>query len=58
MKPLRTFGIALGSLTAAWLCLWLVGGSLLGPTGGGVIATLAAVVLGGLVFADLMRRES
>jgi hypothetical protein len=51
-------GIALGSLVAAWLCIWLVGGLLLGSTGGGVIATIAVVLLGALIFRDIIGREA
>jgi hypothetical protein len=58
MKALRRFGIAIGSLVAAWLCVWLVGGWLLGPTGGGVIATVITVVLGGLIYRDILRRDA
>jgi hypothetical protein len=57
VKVLRRFGIAIGSLVAAWLCVWLVGGWLFGSTGGGAIATIAAVLLGGLIFRDILRRE-
>ncbi len=56
MKTLRRFGIALGSLVAAWLCVWLVGGLFLGSNGGGIIATIAVVLLGALIFRDIVRR--
>jgi hypothetical protein len=54
----RLVGIAIGSLVIAYLAVSLVSGLLLGPAAqsnplvGGVI-----VLLGGLVFADIMRRE-
>lgn len=55
---IRRVGIAIGSLVIAYLAVSLVSGLLLGqaaqsnPLVGGVI-----VLLGGLVFADIMRRE-
>jgi hypothetical protein len=51
-------GIALGSLVAAWLCVWFVGGWFLGSNEGGVIATIAVVLLGALIFRDIIRREA
>jgi len=54
----RVIGIAVGSLVIAYLAVSLVSGVLLGaaaqsnPLVGGAI-----VLLGGLVFADIMRRE-
>ncbi len=55
MKTLRRLGIALGSLVAAWLCVWLVGGWLLGAS---ILATTAVVILGALIFRDIVRREA
>ena len=52
---LRRVGIAIGSLAAAWLVISLVGGVLL-PTGG-MVAGLVTVVLGGLIYRDILRRE-
>lgn len=55
---IRRVGIAIGSLVIAYLAVSLVAGLLLAPSAqssplvGGVI-----VLLGGLVFADIMRRE-
>jgi hypothetical protein len=55
---IRRVGIAIGSLVIAYLAVSLVSGVLLGqaaqsnPLVGGVI-----VLLGGLVYADIMRRE-
>jgi hypothetical protein len=58
-----------GSLVAAWLIVRLVEGALpiigvsFGPadpgttTGGSVLGGLATVVLGGLIFQDIIRRE-
>ena len=51
-------GIALGSLVAAWLCVSLVGGWLLGSSRAGVVNTIAVVVLGALIFRDIVRREA
>jgi TRAP-type C4-dicarboxylate transport system permease large subunit len=54
---LRTAGIAFGSLVTAWLCVWLVGGVILGPPGSAVIATIVTVVLGALIYRDIIRRD-
>jgi hypothetical protein len=58
MKTLRRLGIALGSLVAAWLCISLVAGQFLGPNGGGIVATVIAIVLGALIYRDIIRRET
>jgi uncharacterized membrane protein len=56
-RIVRTVGIAFGSLVAAYLAVSLVA-ALLGWTGkDSALAALVAVVLGGFVFADIMRRE-
>jgi len=52
MTPLRKMGIAFGSLVAAWLVIWLIGGQALGLIGG-----IAAIVLGGLIYRDIVRRD-
>lgn len=55
---LRRFGIALGSLTIAWMAVSLIGGVLLGTAASGnALVGLATLVLGGLVYQDIMRRE-
>jgi len=67
---LRRVGIAIGSLVAAWLIVWLVGGALLPffgvpfrpldlgtTTTGSTFAGLVAVVLGSLIYRDIIRRE-
>jgi len=67
---LRRVGIAIGSLVAAWLIVWLVGGALLPffgvpfrphdpetTTTGSALAGLVTVVLGGLIYLDITRRE-
>jgi hypothetical protein len=58
MRTLRHIGIAIGSLVIAWLAMWLVAGPLLGPTASesGVLG-LVIVILGGLVYVDIVRRE-
>jgi polyferredoxin len=58
VKVFRTVGIALGSLVAAYLAFMLVAGSLFGWNGkDSPLAGFLVVVLGGLVFADIMRRD-
>jgi len=52
MTSLRKMGIAFGSLVAAWLVIWLVGGQTLGLIGG-----LAAIALGALIYRDILRRD-
>ena len=67
---LRNVGIAVGSLVAAWLVMSLVGGFLLPLVGvpflpldpattttGSVFVGLLTVVLGGLIYRDILRRE-
>ena len=55
LRILRRVGIAIGSLVAAWLVISLVGGALL-PFIGALVG-LATVVLGGLIYRDILRRE-
>ena len=70
LRVLRRVGIAIGSLVAAWLVMSLVGGFLLpfagvpyrptdpGATGSGsAIVGLVTVILGGLIYRDIIRRE-
>ncbi len=70
LRILRRVGIAIGSLVAAWLVISLVGGALLPfigvafqPLDPAATATvsalvgLATVVLGGLIYRDIIRRE-
>ena len=57
-RIVRRVGIAIGSLLIAYLAVSLVGGILLGPTAiGSPLSGLAIVVLSGLIFADIIRRE-
>jgi hypothetical protein len=70
LRILRRVGIAIGSIVAAWLVMSLVAGGLLPlvgvafrPTDPGATATGSAIVglvtliLGGLIYRDIIRRE-
>lgn len=58
IRIVRTVGIAIGSLAAAYLAFSLVAGWLLGwPGKDSPLAGFLVVILGGLVFADIMRRD-
>ncbi|MFI5227068.1 MAG: hypothetical protein ACHQ3P_10385 [Candidatus Limnocylindrales bacterium] len=58
MRIIRRVGIALGSLVIAWLVVSLIGGAILGPAAfGNPWVGLVVIVLGGLVFVDIVRRE-
>jgi hypothetical protein len=70
MRTIRRLGIALGSFVAASLVVGLVGGVFLpivgitaGPTAyldatpGNLVSTLVIVVLGALIYRDIIRRE-
>ncbi len=55
---IRRVGIAIGSLVIAYLAVSLVAGVLLGQSAQtNPIVVGAIVLLGGLVYADIMRRE-
>ena len=59
LTVIRRAGIAIGSLVIAYLAVSLVAGVLLGRSAQenpGLIAFIT-VVLGGLVYVDIMRRE-
>ena len=64
LRGLRRVGIAIGSLVAAFLCVGLLGVPLMALTGTSAspttaqIATIAALVLGGLIYSDILRREA
>jgi len=60
LRMLRRLGIALGSLVAAWLVVSLVWGLLMPSTGttGSVLVGFVTVVLGGLIYQDIIRRET
>jgi hypothetical protein len=60
LRMVRRVGVAFGSLVAAWLAVSLVWGLLLpstGTTGSGLVG-LVTVVLGGLIYRDIIRRET
>ena len=60
VRVVRRVGIAIGSLAIAFLALALIGGiaGFLGlPQLDRGVFGLAVVVLGGLIFADIIRRE-
>jgi hypothetical protein len=52
---LRLAGIALGSLVAAALVMWLVGGII--PGAAGPLSGVATLVLGALIYSDIRRRD-
>jgi hypothetical protein len=62
LRGLRRVGIAIGSFVGAWLCVLLAGTLFMGlagiPSSPTTSATIVAVVLGGLVDRDIVRRES
>ena len=54
----RRIGIALGSLTIAWLAVSLLAGVAWGSgASGNALIWLITVLLGGLIYQDIMRRE-
>jgi hypothetical protein len=58
VHAIRRIGIALGSLTIAWLAVSLIGGAVLGTAASGnALVGLVTLVLGGLVYQDIIRRE-
>lgn len=58
IRIVRRFGIAIGSLVIAYLAVMLVAGVLFGPSASASpVVALVIIVLGGLVFADIVRRE-
>jgi hypothetical protein len=70
VRVIRRFGIAIGSLSIAVLAVGLVGGMVLPLIGvpltptptvtvtpSGLVETLIAIVLGGLIYRDILRRE-
>lgn len=58
VRLVRIVGIAIGSLVIAYLAVSLVSGLLLGQAAqSNYLVGLAIVLLGGLIFADIMRRE-
>jgi hypothetical protein len=70
VRVVRRVGIAIGSLVAAWLAVSLVGGFLLPAVGvsfastgpgslavGTVVEILVAIVVGALIYRDIIRRD-
>ena len=58
VRILRHIGIAIGSLVIAWLAVSLVAGVLMGVgASGNVLVGLVTLILGGLVYQDIVRRE-
>jgi hypothetical protein len=55
VRFVRLVGVATGSLVAAWLVMWLVGWIL--PQSLIPFAGLATLVLGGLIYNDIRRRD-
>jgi hypothetical protein len=51
----RLVGIAIGSLVAAGLVMWLLGGFL--PAQIAQFAGLLTLILGGLIYVDIRRRD-
>ena len=57
-RVLRRIGIAIGSLVAAALAVSLIAGPFLGSNANGnAIVRLVTVVIGGLIYQDIIRRE-
>ena len=57
IRTLRLAGIAIGSLVIAWLAMSLVGWFLPQIAGTWTIP-VATLILGGLVFRDIVRRDA
>jgi hypothetical protein len=58
VRGLRHVGIAIGSLSIAWLAVGLVAGVVFGRASmGNGFVELVVIVLGGLIFRDILRRE-
>jgi hypothetical protein len=56
-QTIRRMGIAIGSLTIAWLALALVGGVIGLSPGTGVLGLIAVIILGALIYLDIIKRE-
>jgi hypothetical protein len=57
IRVLRRVGIAIGSLTIAWLAVALVGGIIGLSTQVGVFGVIVVLILGGLIYRDILSRE-
>ena len=58
VRVIRRVGIAIGSLTIAFLALSLVGGIIGLNAGVGILGVVAVLVLGGLIYQDIVSRET
>jgi hypothetical protein len=58
LRILRRIGIAIGSLTIAYLAIALVGGIIGLSPAVGIIGVLAVIVLGALIYRDIVSRET
>ena len=56
-RVLRRIGIAIGSLTIAWLAIALVGGIIGLTLPLGVFGVVVVLILGGLIYRDILGRE-
>jgi hypothetical protein len=56
-RLIRRFGIAIGSLTIAWLAISLVGGVIGLSPQLGFFGVVVVLVLGGLIYRDIISRE-
>ncbi len=58
LRVLRHVGIAFGCIVAAWLAVSLVAGVVLGSAASGnAIVWLITLLLGGLIYRDIIRRD-
>ncbi len=58
IRIVRRVGIAVGSFVIAYMAVSLLAGLVLGPAAAtSPVVGVVIVVLGGLVFADIVRRE-
>jgi hypothetical protein len=58
LQILRRVGIAFGCIVAAWLAVSLVAGMLLGTAASGnALVLLVTLLLGGLIYRDIISRE-
>jgi len=58
IRIVRRVGIAVGSLSIAYLAVSLIAGTMLGPSADrNPVIAVVIIVLGGLVYADIIRRE-
>lgn len=58
LQVLRRVGIAFGCLMIAWLAVSVVAGPLLGTApSGNAIVWLITLLLGGLIYRDIIRRD-